>query len=1449
MASSADAHGWLALVEMSGLLVSEPVLRQHFPDGPERCPKHRAVWLARAWERYQVDPADATRRRQWLTTLLHDVLELPRNSWRRGPELPPNATVDLGDLEQSLRPDGALVGADDDLALALWLTAHDQSLDRVERLPGRWRATPQAKVERWLRGAPCPFALLTNGADLRLVHVPPGMPAAWIQFDAPLFGDEKSLLDGLLTLAGPERFVRPHPRRLAALVADSARRQTELTDALGEQVRDAVELAILALDAADRDAGRQLLAGVTPDELYRAAVYAVMRVVFLLFAEERRLLPHGNVLYDDAYGLGRLQHRLETERRRQPDTFAREADAWPQLLALFRLVFSGCPHPDLTLPAYGGDLFDPAGFAAMRLLEDERVRIPNRRVHEILRRLTFGEARVGREKISQRYSYRTLDVEHIGYLYEGLLDHRAARAGAEPRVKLAGAGEAAWPLPELEGRTGDDLVTWLAGHGALGGDRDRLAAALTEPDDDDLARLAPLGAEIAARCRPFASVIQPDEVVEPGAFYLTTSSSRRATGTHYTPIQYTRAMVQETLEPLVFVAENGRYAEPRQRRTPRELLALKVCDPAMGSGAFLVQVVRHLAEHLVEAWWGEREKHGEDTPLYLPYAEPSSDDPERTPLPLERDEADAWARRLVAERVVAGVDRNPLAVEMAKLSLWLVTLARDKPFSFLDHALRCGDSLLGLATLEQLKTWSLGASGDPRPILEAVIADRVAEAAALRRDLAGLASTSLEEVRAQMRLHARAEEATAGLKAAADLLVAAHLADATSADRERLSASLLLTVSQHLDEPETLVARGRSLLGRHRPFHWPLEYPEVFDRQRPGFDAFVGNPPFMGGQKLTGAFGRPYRELLVEQLAGGMRGSADLVASFFLRAFQLLSPGGTFGLLATNTIAEGDTRQVGLEQILHRGGAVFSAHPDEPWPNDAAVVTSRVHIHQGCWQGQCLLNDKQVPFISAFLTDREEWTPQRLKANAGIAFIGSYVLGMGFTLSEEQALEWIARDELYREVLFPYLNGEDLNTHPEQKSSRWVICFWDWSEERAREYPLAFEQVERLVKAERERNRYSRSAREQWWLFERARPDLYHAIGRGHHFDHHPEGWDPSTSPMPQVIGVTLVSKTGAFAMLDNHQVFAHRLAVFAWDEPGWLSFLQSNINVAWAWRHSSRLKNDLNYSPSDCFGTLPFPSDGDLVTSDLGPMGVSYRDLRSKIMVEDELGLTKLYNRFHDRGERDPRLMRLRELQVQMDRAVAAAYGWSDLELEHDFHEVGYLPENDRVRFTVSEAARRELLDRLSHLNRERHAEEVAQGLHEKKPKSRTQGSRTRKPSKPAKAQTPAPATPQLGLFDTAPEPTVDRPYPAPTDLPVAAETPVAPFGDAERAILDDLRAHPGWHSRADILARTGLDPNHWRPAITTLLNAGHVQRKGRKRGVTYSSGEIGNNGDLAKG
>ncbi|MCK4822943.1 ATP phosphoribosyltransferase regulatory subunit, partial [bacterium] len=501
----------------------------------------------------------------------------------------------------------------------------------------------------------------------------------------------------------------------------------------------------------------------------------------------------------------------------------------------------------------------------------------------------------------------------------------------------------------------------------------------------------------------------------------------------------------------------------------------------------------------------------------------------------------------VAERCIYGVDKNDLAVEMAKLSLWLVTLSRDKPFTFLNHALKTGDSLIGINSIEQIEKWDLETHDTTEDLFTSIIREKTNKAAELRETLETLTTDGILQTTEKENLNRRAEEELKDLKALANLLIAPEFLEGSDTDRKKLRGYFHSMAISEQQNPEELNNQTKDLLKNITPFNWPLEFPEVFTRENQGFDAMTGNPPFMGGQKITGNLGNQYREYLVNYHARGKRGSADLVAYFYLRAIQLLRKGGNFGLLAINTISEGDTRQTGLEQILKWKNTIYSTHPDEPWPHDAAVVTSRVHVHKGQWKGVLHRRSKEVPMISAFLSSREEWSPKKLKANANMSFQGSIVLGMGFVLEKEEALTLIEKDPRNKDVLYPYINGRDLNSHPEQKPSRWVINFWDWSEEKARTYPDVFRIVEEKVKPSTILNKYSNNARQYWWLYERSRPDLYCAIGRGKHLEKHTKGY--ANRYLEDVIVIAIgASKYCSFSLLENIPVFSHALGVIAFD-------------------------------------------------------------------------------------------------------------------------------------------------------------------------------------------------------------------------------------------------------------------------------------------------------------
>jgi len=960
-------------------------------------------------------------------------------------------------------------------------------------------------------------------------------------------------------------------------------------------------------------------------------------------------------------------------------------------------------------------------------------------------------------------SFRALDVEQIGHVYEGLLDHTAVRAAA-PVLGLTGSKdrEPEIPLASLEGlraKGATDLVAYLKEQ--TGRSEKALVRAL-EPrlleDDGRLRAACDNDDALLERVRPFAALLRTDTagypvVITAGSVYVTQGSDRRSTGTHYTPRSLTEPIVKYTLEPVVYVGPaEGKPREEWRLRPAADLLALKVCDMTMGSGAFLVEACRYLADRLIEAW-EEQERAHPGRIVITPEGELSGGRPDEQPLARDPLERQVVARRLVADRCLYGVDINPMAVEMGKLSLWLITLQKDRPFTFLDHSLRHGDALLGV-DLRQLGEWQLD-PGKGKPISFMAIPTQRALTTAidLRRRLEALPDHDLRAIGQKRRLLDQADGAMALLKLGGDLLVGAALAGVGEAQQEAWLNQYILALNAGeaqrdaerqgtrftgaaIDEEQAAVAalsqEADRLLGGRQPFHWPLEFPEVFvegsiyDDPR-GFDAIVGNPPFQGGQKITGALGTAYRDYLVEQLAHGrrgsadlcayfFRGSADLCAYFFLRARGLLRYGGGFGLLATNTVAQGDTREVGLDQLVAQGSTITRAIPSRKWPGAASLEVAHVWVRRGRWSGPYLLDDAPVAGITPFLTTPGaiHGTPYRLAANAGKSFQGSIVLGMGFVLTPEEAQALIDKDCRNRDVLFPYLNGEDLNSRPDQSPSRWVINFHDWPLERAETYPDCMHIVREKVKPEREKQN-DKYGRDHWWQFLRTRPELYATI-----------------AGMERVLVRARVANINSIAFVSTGIVCSEATVVFASQDYDFFTLLQAMAHTEWLTHYASSMRTDVRYTPSDCFETFPFLGN----TGSLNEVGQRYYIHRQATMLAHQEGLTKTYNRFHDPAEAADDIARLRELHVEMDYAVAAAYGWDDIDLGHGFHQT-----KQGLRYTISEAARREALGRLLSLNHERYAEEVALGLHDKGAK----GSKGAK--KASKGGKKAAATDQQGM------------------------------------------------------------------------------------------------------
>jgi hypothetical protein len=743
----------------------------------------------------------------------------------------------------------------------------------------------------------------------------------------------------------------------------------------------------------------------------------------------------------------------------------------------------------------------------------------------------------------------------------------------------------------------------------------------------------------------------------------------------------------------------------------------------MGSGAFLVQACRWLSERLVEAWAQEEDKGKVITSDGEILEEIGS----RELLRKDAEDRLLTARRLIAEQCLYGVDINPLAVELAKLSIWLVTLAKGRPFGFLDHNLRCGNSLLGIKDLEQLEYLEMNpGAGSSRKLFASKIRQAVRDAIELRSKLRRRPIHDIRDVEIMARLDEEAHRKVQLPELVADGFIGeVFAANGKQIDNTPISIEAGAALDGETRDFATLARRAQNGLATdlqqdkqpRRPFHWPLEFPEVFDRDNGGFDAMIGNPPFLGGKKISGIYGEAFREYLVVHLAKSTRGHADLIAYFFLRVPSLVRCGGTFGLIASNSIAEGDTRDVGLQAILKQGSTIYNATRSETWPGAAAVATSRVHIYQGNWAGDKLLDKISVAVISASLNNREDWVPVKLSSNLGLCFQGSIILGLGFTMSPEEAAEIIRAHSGYDgQVLFPYLTGREVNSQPTPTAERWVINFWDWSEAKAKTYPDLYERVLRNVKPERDLlkdNVTARGYKEKWWRFGRDGKNLYHAIGRGKNFVAHPDGSHPSTPLEHVIVFVTQATKYPCFTLVPNVYVYGNALCVVGRLSFPLLAVLSSDIHGIWAFEHGSRLEDRLRYSHGDIFETFPFP-DGVLEGDHqiLHELGHNFFEMRRNYMIKRNEGMTGFYNDLHDPENQDGDVEKLRNLIVQLNDAVLAAYAFEGIKLQHGFHQVGYLPEGKNTRFTISEAARMDLLHGLAMINKARHDTYVASTL-----------------------------------------------------------------------------------------------------------------------------------------
>ncbi len=1275
---------WLGFVQPVGLLLS-PIIMVDAQVVPDR----NISWRQREFrDLLEEDGSGATAR--WIAPNLRRVF-LGYLGWEEGDLLDAldhrdALEIALPELQVVLSPTWAVPAEEDpDAAWTMLVRVEDGGVD-LDKPTGDgagWNATRHARFERLLRETDVPIGLLCTDEGVRLIHAPRGESSGYVTFEFSQMAlpAGRPILAAFDMLLSADALFGGYPEaRLPALLAKSRDAQAEVSTRLSRQVLAALHELLRGFVSADARGGGTVtdIARRDPDHLYGGLITTLMRLVFVLYAEDRGLMP-GHPVYQQHYSLGGLFARLRADAATWPDTMDQRFGAWAQLLSLFRLIHGGGGHAGLSFVARKGTLFDPHRFPFLEGRGPEQKpaipMVPDASVWKVLQSLMVLDG--------ERLSYRTLDVEQIGSVYEAIMGFR---------VELTPGRSIAVASPK---RTGAAVVV----------DLDRLL----ELEGGKRAKASTIVDVVAALDRAVDRDATPD-VVPAGTPVLQPTDERRRSGSHYTPRSLTEPIVSEALRPIL--ERLGRNARPE------DILDLKVLDPATGSGAFLVEACRQLSARLVEAW----SVHGGPPDL-----------------PADEDEL-LHARRLVAQRCIYGVDKNSMAIDLARLSLWLVTLARDHEFTFIDHALRHGDSLVGL-TRNQIEGfhWDAEAPSFQLGMETMEVQKHVARVSEMRQLIRELGDEAPEhELR---ELLDESERELRNVRRVADLVLTAFFDGGKPKERE---SKRVMYGSLLLGRDQAVTASPAAAKLPVAPLHWELEFPEVFERENPGFDAAVGNPPFLGGKRISTVLGNRFRDWLIA-LHPEANSNADLVAHFFRRVFELLRKGGGLGLVSTNTISQGDTRATGLRWICKNGGVIHRARRRLKWPGEAAVVVSVVHIAKGAYAGSRTLDDHRASVITAFLFHSGgNDDPVRLKANSEKSYVGMYLRGMGFTFDDTDTKNvatslatmnrLIEANTRNRDVIFPYIGGEEVNTSPAHAHHRYVINFRDWPlrradmgatwldadegtrrdwqrdgivpldypEQVAADYPELLSIVEEHVRPTRLRlgeSAIDRVHKRRWWLYANDRPQLQQAV-----------------SSLDRVLVISEIGQHGAFAFLPSRMIFSHTLKVFSLDTYAALCALQSRPHEIWARFFGSSLEDRLRYTPSDCFETFPFPENWESCPA-LEAAGEAYYDLRAALMAENNEGLTKTYNRFHDPDERDSRIDRLRQLHAAMDRVVLEAYGWTDIPtdceflLDYEIDEETWGKKKKPWRYRWPDEVRDEVLARLLALNTQRAAEERMAG------------------------------------------------------------------------------------------------------------------------------------------
>ena len=630
------------------------------------------------------------------------------------------------------------------------------SLNLDHRAQGRGdpfnNQNPSYQIDFYIQNAEKDWGILTNGRQWRLYHRQTSYRLdSFYEVDLAALLTQNQDLEAFryfYCLFRRDAFIPKASRTsfLDLVLTGSQQYTVGVSDDLKNRVYDALRLLIDGF----LNFPRNRLDRTNPplDEIQTNCLILLYRILFILYAESRGLLPVENPKYATGYSLAALAETVHETLDRGDLIIPTISDYWARLRGLFTLIDGGW---DDLIPQYNGGLFNPTSHP---FLEDNE--LGNEALAQVIELLT-------RTEEGERITYRDLDVRHLGDIYEGLLEY-------QPKIA-----------------------------------------------DQDLIIVSSRGSE---KVEPKSSPDQETAYSEGEVYLLTDKGERKATGSYYTPDYIVRYIVENTLAPLC------------EGKTVDEILSLKILDPATGSGHFLVGVVDYLAKKLIT----------------------HPDAPHTTETGSAETELAYWRRRVV-ESCVYGVDLNPMAVELAKLSLWLHTVSKGQPLSFLDHHIRCGNSLIGakienLPNLPELRSRRNTGETQTEIPMEFPFTDRVATAIEHYLLIERMESYTAELIHAKESEFDTAQKMLHFHKGVADLWTSLFFGNVVP--RTEYHAALNALHTQKMAELETIPSylRAQEIAAEKRFFHWEIEFPEVFrdiygqEKDNPGFDAVIGNPPW-----------------------------------------------------------------------------------------------------------------------------------------------------------------------------------------------------------------------------------------------------------------------------------------------------------------------------------------------------------------------------------------------------------------------------------------------------------------------------------------------------------------------------------------------------------------------------------------------------------------------------